>query len=158
MIQTARQALSDSIHYGIVFMLFAVGLSIAAAFVMRNIRLEELPSTVPVERGEPVHDAALIPTLADTLRRDATRGSRDEALAAQLASVRIATTPSDRKGAAVALQDLADRIESGNGDYPQLTRAAVDLADRHGDDERERALHVSRAIIRPLADSFSRAG
>ena len=157
-IQTARQALSDSIHDGFVFILFAVGLSVAAALVMKNIRLEENPSAVPVEGGEPVHDAALIPTLADALRRDATRGSRDEALAAQLASVRDATTPSERKGAAVALQDLADRIESGNGDYPQLTRAAADLVDRRGDDERERALHVSRAIIRPLAESYSRAG
>jgi hypothetical protein len=90
------------------------------------------------------------------LRRDAVRGSRDEALAAQLASVRDAITPSERKGAAVALQDLADRIESGNGDYPQLTRAAADLVDRHGDDEHERALHVSRAIIRRLAESYSR--
>jgi MFS family permease len=155
-IQTARRALSDSIHDGFVFILFAVGLSIAGALVMKNIRLEEEPSTVPVEQGEPVHDAALIPTLAGALRMDAVRGSRDEALAAQLASVRDAITPSERKGAAVALQDLADRIESGNGDYPQLTRAAADLVDRHGDDERERALHVSRAIIRPLAESYSR--
>ena len=157
-IQTARQALSDSIHNGFVFILFAVGSSIAATLVMKNIRLEELPSTLPVEQDEPAHDAALIPTLADALRRDSTRGSRDEALAAQLASVKDATTPSERKGAAVALQDLADRIESGNGDYPQLTRAAADLADGHGDDELERALHVSRAIIRPLAESYSRAG
>jgi len=154
-IQTARQALSDSIHDGFLFILFTVGLSIAAALVMKNIRLEEKPSTV--EQGEPVHDAALIPTLADALRRDAVRGSREEALAAQLASVRDPTTPSERKGAAVALQDLADRIESGNGDYARLTRAAADLADGHGDDERERALHVSRAIIRPLAESYSRA-
>ena len=157
-IQTARQALSDSIHNGFVFILFAVGSSIAATLVMKNIRLEELPSTLPVEQDEPAHDAALIPTLADALRRDSTRGSRDEALAAQLASVKDATNPSERKGAAVALQDLADRIESGNGDYPQLTRAAADLADGHGDDELERALHVSRAIIRPLAESYSRAG
>ena len=157
-IQTARQALSDSIHNGFVFILFAVGSSIAATLVMKNIRLEELPSTLPVEQDEPAHDAALIPTLADALRRDSTRGSRDEALAAQLASVKDATTPSERKGAAVALQDLADRIESGNGDYPQLTRAAADLADGHGDDELERALHVSRAIIRSLAESYSRAG
>jgi MFS family permease len=155
-IQTARRALSDSIHDGFVFILFAVGLSIAGALVMKNIRLEEEPSAVPVEQGEPVHDAALIPTLADALRRDAVRGSRDEALAAQLASVRDAITPSERKGAAVALQDLADRIESGDGDYPQLTRAAADLVDRHGDDEHERALHVSRAIIRRLAESYSR--
>jgi EmrB/QacA subfamily drug resistance transporter len=155
-IQTARQALSDSIHDGFVFILLAVGLSIAAALVMKNVRLEEKPSTVPVEQGEPVYDAALIPTLADALRRDATRGSGDEALAALLTSVQDATTPSERRGAAVALQGLADRIESGNGDYQQLIRAAADLANGRGDDERERALYVSRAIIRPLAESYSR--
>jgi EmrB/QacA subfamily drug resistance transporter len=157
-IQTARQALSDSIHDGFVFILLAVGLSIAAALVMKNVRLEEKPSTVPVEQGEPVYDAALIPTLADALRRDATRGSGDEALAALLTSVQDATTPSERRGAAVALQGLADRIESGNGDYQQLIRAAADLANGRGDDERERALYVSRAIIRPLAESYSRSG
>jgi EmrB/QacA subfamily drug resistance transporter len=156
-IQTARQALSASIHEGFVFMLFAVGLSIAAALLMKNIRLEE-PSTVPAEHEEPARDLTVIPPLANALRRDAARDSRDEDIAATLTSVKDADTASEREGAAAALQDLADRIESGNGDYPQLTRAAAEQALGHGDDERERALYVSRTIVRPLAERFGRAG
>jgi hypothetical protein len=155
-IRTAREALSGSIHDGFVFTLVAVGLSIVAALLMKNIRLEE-PSAVPAEPVEPERDVTLIPPLADALRRDAARDSGDEDLAAVLATVKDAATPSEREGAASALQDLADRIESGNGDYPQLTRAAADLANGHGD-ERERAIYFSRTIIRPLAESFSRAG
>src|SRR5215207_433483 len=156
-IRTAREALSGSIHDGFVFTLVAVGLSIVAALLMKNIRLEE-PSAVPAEPVEPERDVTLIPPLADALRRDAARDSGDEGLAAVLATVKDAATPSEREGAASALQDLADRIESGNGDYPQLTRAAADLANGHSDDERERALYVSRTIVRPLAESFNRAG
>ena len=44
---------------------------------------------------------------------------------------------------------VADRIESGNGDYPSLIRAAAGLP---GDgDERERAAQASKTVIRPLA-------
>jgi len=46
---------------------------------------------------------------------------------------------------------VADRIESGNGDYPALVRAAAGLSDGHGGDERERAAHASKTVIRPLA-------
>ncbi len=44
---------------------------------------------------------------------------------------------------------VADRIESGNGDYSSLVRAAAGLS---GDgDEGERAAHASKTVIRPLA-------
>lgn len=39
-VAVAREALSDSIHDGFVFTLFAVGLSILAALLMKNIRLD----------------------------------------------------------------------------------------------------------------------
>ena len=44
---------------------------------------------------------------------------------------------------------VADRIESGNGDCPALIRATAGLSG--GDDERERAAHASKTVIRPLA-------
>ena len=40
-IQVAREALSESIHTGFVFTLFAVGFAILAALLMKNIRLDE---------------------------------------------------------------------------------------------------------------------
>ena len=46
---------------------------------------------------------------------------------------------------------VADRIGSGNGDYPALVRAAAGLSNSHGGDERERAAHASETVIRPLA-------
>jgi hypothetical protein len=79
-------------------------------------------------------DVTQIPPLADALRRDAARDCGDE----DLAAVKDAVTPSEREGV-----------------YPQLTRAAADLANGHGD---ERAIYVSRTIIRPLSESFSGAG
>ncbi len=42
---------------------------------------------------------------------------------------------------------VADRLESGNGDYPPLVRAAAGLSG----DERERAAHASQTVTRPLA-------
>jgi hypothetical protein len=40
-IQVAREALSESIHTGFVFTLYAVGFAILAALLMKNIRLDE---------------------------------------------------------------------------------------------------------------------
>ena len=52
---------------------------------------------------------------------------------------------------AAALLSIAERIETGNGGYPALIRAAAKLANGHEGSERERAIHVSRTVIRPLA-------
>ncbi len=46
---------------------------------------------------------------------------------------------------------VADRVELGNGDYSSLVRAAAGLSHGHGGDERERAAHAPKAVIRPLA-------
>ncbi len=46
---------------------------------------------------------------------------------------------------------VADRVELGNGDYSSLVRAAAGLSHGHGGDERERAAHASKTVIRPLA-------
>jgi hypothetical protein len=142
-IQVAREALSDSIHDGFVFVLFAVGCAIGAALLMKNIRLEEVRPVEPEQRGAPASDTAFVPDLAVALRRDA-KGSGDEAYASLLDSI----------GAAIALSGLADRIESSNGRYPNLLRAAAGLANGRGGDEHERAVYASKNIIRPLADSF----
>ena len=47
--------------------------------------------------------------------------------------------------------DVAYHIESGNEDYPALLRAAAELSGGFDGDERERATHVSKTVIRPLA-------
>jgi hypothetical protein len=57
--------------------------------------------------------------------------------------------PAERRRASDALLGLAERIERGSGDYPNLLRAA-DLANGHDGTERERAAYVSRTVIRPL--------
>ncbi len=78
------------------------------------------------------------------------KNTRDEALVALLASLNGMTTTSERKRGATALLGLANRIESGSGDYPNLTQAAAELANEHGGDEHERAVHASKTILRPL--------
>src|SRR5215208_543539 len=148
-IQTAREALSSSIHDGFVFTLVAVGCAIAAALLMKNIRLEE-PSVETAEQGG--QDAAVISNLADALRRDAAGNTADEAIATLLVSVNGTASLPRREGAAAALLSLAERIESGDESYPNLIRAAAGLANGRGGDERERAVHASRTIIRPLAE------
>jgi len=157
MIQTARESLSNSIHEGFVFVLFAVGCAIGAALLMKNIRLEEVKPTEPEEQGAPDNDTAFVPDLAGALRRDA-KGSGDEAYATLLDSIGAGTDPAGRRGAAIALSGLADRIESSNGRYPNLIRVAAGLANGSDGDEHERAVYVSKNIIRPLAESFRRAG
>jgi len=149
-VQAAREALSTSIHTGFVFTLVAVGLAIGAALVMKNIRLEEKPSIEAAELSDSAYDTTLIPTLANALKRDPVRNSSDEALVALLASVNGMTTPSERRRAATALLSLANRIESGSGDYPNLTHAAAELANEHDGDEHERAVYASKSILRPL--------
>jgi EmrB/QacA subfamily drug resistance transporter len=151
-IQTAREALSDSIHDGFVFTLVAVGGAVFAALLMKNIRLEEKPSDEKAEHGG--RDVAVISNLADALRRDAAGNTTDEAIAALLVSANGATSLPRREGAAAALLNLADRIESGDEDYPNLIQAAAELANGRGGDERGRAVHASRTIIRPLAEDY----
>src|ERR671916_2063040 len=56
-----------------------------------------------------------------------------------------------RGGLAEALLGLAERIESRDGGYPNLVSAAAALANGRDGDERERAVHASRTVIRPLA-------
>jgi len=50
-VRVAREALSGSIHDGFVFTLFAVGLAILAALLMKNIHLGERPGSVPAPAG-----------------------------------------------------------------------------------------------------------
>ena len=155
-IQEAREALANSIHDGFVFVLFAVCCAAAAALLMKNIRLEEKSSSETAGGGE--QDVAVVSNLADALRRDAAGKTVDEAIAALLVSVNGATSLPRREGAAAALLSLADRIESGDEDYPNLIRTAAELANGRGGDERERAAHASRTIIRPLAEDYGGIG
>jgi MFS family permease len=166
----ARAALSDSIHEGFVFVLVAVLGAVVVSLAMKNVRLQEPRSAappadrfVPADGGDAtggaaitaagprnVRDTALVPRLAEAFRNDRARNPRDAALAGLLASLNGMSSPAERKRAAAALLSLANRIESGNGDYPNLTRAAAGLANGRGGDERERAVHASKTVIRPL--------
>ena len=150
-IKTARVALSDSIHDGFVFTFVAVVAAVGVSLAMKNVRLEA-PATESYEPEGDTSTAALVSRLTDALRKDAAGGSGDEALVAALAAAEDATTPAGRRGAAIALSGLADRIESGNGRYPNLIRAAAGLANGNGGSERERALYASRNVVRPLAE------
>src|ERR687885_420768 len=51
-IQVAREALSESIHTGFVFTLFAVGFAILAALLMKNIRLDGSAGRIPSPVGQ----------------------------------------------------------------------------------------------------------
>jgi EmrB/QacA subfamily drug resistance transporter len=115
MMQTAREALSGSIHDGFVFTLFAVGCAIGAALVMKNIKLEERNAEPSAPTSEAERDRELLV-------------------------------------AGVALEYLSRRIESANGDAPNLIRAASTLVPHEaGSSERALALRVNEEVIKPIS-------
>ena len=142
-VQTARGALSDSIHDGFVLTLVCTLAAVGVSLAMKNIRLEA--PAAPDEEG--AAQASPIPGLAEALHRDAAGDPEDERLAALLAP----NGGDGNGGRAEALLGLAERIESRDGSYPNLVSAAAALANGRDGDERERAVHASRTVIRPLA-------
>ncbi|CAA9451793.1 MAG: Uncharacterized MFS-type transporter [uncultured Rubrobacteraceae bacterium] len=147
-LSAARGALSGAIHAGFVLILFTTAAAIAAALLMKNLKLEDPAALAAPEDAAPAADPALTATLAAALESDAT-GDEDRTLARFLRSLETSAPPKPEEAAALA--GVADRIESGNGDYPALVRAAAELSGGHDGDERERAAHASRTVIRPLA-------
>jgi len=117
---------------------------------MKNLRLEDPAAVAAPEEAAPAADPALNATLAAALEADAT-GDDDRTLARFLRSVETSPSARPNPEEAAALRDVADRIESGNGDYPALVRAAAELSGGLDGDERERATHASKTVIRPLA-------
>lgn len=95
-----------------------------------------------------------MPRLAESFGRDDARNGRDEALRGLLSSVNGMSEPAERRRASAALLSLAERIEHGNGDYPNLLRAAAGLANGHGGTERERAVYVSSTVVRLLREKL----
>ena len=149
-LQVSRQGLSASLHDGFVFTLVAASVAIVAAIFMKNIRLEEQsPAVESPEEGAP--DSALAATLAGALETDA-RSDEDRDLARFLRSTNFSSPVGPNFEEATALRGIAERIEEGNGEYPALLSAAAGLAAGEGGSERERAIHASRTVIRPLAD------
>jgi EmrB/QacA subfamily drug resistance transporter len=146
-ISAARGALSGAIHAGFVLILCTTATAIAAALLMKNIKLED-PAAVAPEEAAPAADPALTAALATALEADAT-GDEDRTLARFLRSVETSDPPNPEEAA--ALRSVADRIETGNGDYPALIRAAAELSGGQEGSERERAEHASKTVIRPLA-------
>ena len=85
--------------------------------------------------------------MAEALHRDAAGDPEDERVAALL-------TPAEGAGngrRAEALLGIAERIESGGGGYPNLVSAVAALTNGRDGDERERAVHASKTVIRPPA-------
>ncbi len=138
-VNVAREALSGSIHDGFVFILVAVGASILAALAMKNVRLEKQPG---------------VASAGPAFGMDEVRNGRDEALRGLLSSVNGMSEPAERRRASAALLSLAERIERGNRDYPNLLRAAAGLANGHGGTERERTVCASRTVVRPLREKL----
>ena len=149
-LSAARGALSGAIHAGFVLILCTTAAAIAAALLMKNLKLEDPAAVAAPEEAAPTFDSAFTAALAAALEADAT-GDEDRALARFLRSVETSLSARPNPEVAAALRGVADRIESGNGDYPALVRVAADLSDGHAGDERERASHASKTVIRPLA-------
>ena len=126
------------IHDGFVFVLF-VGFAIGAALLMREhssrrgtarrARTARLSCQRYRVRAGPRGGVA----------EDA-KGSGDEAYATLLDSIGAGIDPAGRRGAAIALSGLADRIESSNGRYPNLLHAAAGT----GEQERRRRARARR--------------
>ncbi len=151
LVEAARAALAGSIQDGFVVMVFTTGAAVLAGFLMKNVRLDKEKAAVePPEEGSPADGAALPAAVAAGRDGDADVGDEDRDLARFLRSAELSPSASLKPGEADALLGIADRIEFGNGDYPALMRAAADLANGKDGDEHERAVHVSRTVIRPL--------
>lgn len=103
---------------------------------------------------EQAEEAKLVTGLVQAVRLDGTGGFRDDVLQDLLAAVRAPGRPYARLKTAAILVSLARRIELSAEDYPNLIRAAAEIAPDYEGGEKERALHVSRTIIRPLADAY----
>ncbi len=177
LVATARGALSDSIHDGFLFVLVSVLGAAFVALAMKNVRLAEQPSAELTEQPVPAdevgattmavtasagdpngsRDASLIPRLARAFREDPAQGRSDEILSDLLLSVNGMETREERDHAASALLGVANRLEHGSEDYPNLVRAAAGLANGSVDDERERALQASRTVILPLREQLRAA-
>jgi len=149
-LSTARGALSGAIHAGFVLILFTTAAAIAAALLMKNLKLEDPAAATASDGAAPADDPALTATLAAALEADAT-GDEDRTLVRSLRSAETSASTGPNREEAAALRGVADRIESGNGDYPALVRAAAGLSDGHDGDECKRADHASKTVIRPLA-------
>lgn len=134
---------------GVVVFLVTTALAIAAALLMKNIKLEENKPETLEEATPP--EPALAATLATALESDA-RDDEDLRLAKFLRDVDL--SPADRRKPeeTTALIGIADRIETGNGDYPALNHAAAGLANGDEGDERERAIHAFKTVVRSLAE------
>ena len=105
-------------------------------------------------REQTAEEAKLVSSLAEAVRLDGTGGFRDDVLQDLLAAVRVSGRPYARLKIAAILVSLARRIELSADGYPNLIRAAADLAADYEGGERERSLYVSRTVIRPLADAY----
>ena len=131
---------------------------------MRNGRLENGPGTsMPPTRAAadtavsspvPAPDVAVLPKVAEAFARDGARNGRDEALGGLLSSINGMSDAAERRRASAALLSLAERIEHGNGGYPNLIRAASEFANGHGGTERDRAVHASKTVVRPLREKL----
>jgi hypothetical protein len=114
-IQSAREALSGSIHDGFVFVLFAAGCAIGAALLMKNVKLEERNAEPSAPTSEAERDWELLV-------------------------------------AGIALEHLSRRIESANGDAPNLVRAASTLVPHEaGSSEHTLALRANEEVIEPIS-------
>ncbi len=145
LVATARGALSDSIHDGFLFVFVSVLGAVFVALAMKNVRLAEQSSaelaeqpvpadevgattvavTASAENPHGARDASLIPRLARAFREDPAQGRSDEILSDLLLSVNCMETREERNRAASALLGVANRLEHGSEDYPNLVRAAA---------------------------------
>ena len=104
-------------------------------------------------REQATEEARLVTALVEAVRLDGTGDFRDDVLQDLLAAVQVPGRPYARLKTVAILVSLARRIELSTEDYPNLIRAAAELAADYEGGEKERALHVSRTIIRPHADA-----
>ena len=85
-LSAARGALSGAIHAGFVLILCTTAAAIAAALLMKNLKLEDPAAVAAPEEAAPTVDSAFTAALAAALEADAT-GDEDRALARFLRSV-----------------------------------------------------------------------
>lgn len=146
-----REGLSSAIHP-----VFWAGVPIVAVAFILTLFIEEIPlkAVAPMDEHRERPD--------EEPRGDVPEGSERKLAPVNMASGPVAsaglrqTAPVGMDGdhfivTGLALAQLAHRIESANGDAPDLLLAASSLAPEDGSSEKERARAAADHVIRPPA-------
>ncbi len=131
-----REGFAASLHPVFVTGLPILGVALVAALFVKELPLKTV-ANVDADKGDLAEDTAAA-SAADASENEGSRGYRS-------------ADKTDRLIAGAALAGLSRRVETANGDSPELLKAAAGIVENDdGASERERAGRANREVIKPL--------